>query len=218
MKNEQKFKKKILEIKSVNPKIYTPFDLDRLMVFALLYLEEKEIPLYFDYIAIVSFKLFPEKFSMVNFEIYPDTNRISKSLRRLADQKRKGLAMGNIRNGFSLTELGRQTAKQIKGFIEGKYDYRNKKEIVGQSRGRSLRGDIDEIKNSSLFKRWTNKDLKDITDYEVLSFLGAIPYTPKRLLLKHLEQLKKIAVNANEKKTLSFLDWMTVLAFRSKKS
>ena len=201
-------KKTISLLKPFNQKNYENFDLDRLVAYALFILEKKKTPLYFDYITVVLFKLFPKKFSMANFKQYPDTNRISKSLRRLADPKRKNWAKGSIENGFFITEVGREIAIQVGELL--KEPGKQKKQLLiatKRSRGRSPQDDVKDIEKSEIFQKWSQKNYK-MNDYEVLSFLNTVPYTPKELLLKYLEQLQKSAVTIKNKKALSFLNWL----------
>ncbi|MFH0712705.1 MAG: hypothetical protein V2A55_02540 [Candidatus Jorgensenbacteria bacterium] len=202
------YKKIIFSFRPLSVKSYENFDLDRLVVYSLIVLERKKIPLYFDHIVVGLFKMFPNKFSMANFKEYPDTNRINKSLRRLADPKRKNWATGNIENGFCLTETGKEVALQTEDLL--KHPTRLKLSAASsskRSRGRSPQDDVLEMEKSHLFQKWQNKDFS-VTDYEVLSFLKAVPYTPQHLLSKYLEQLKQSAAAAKNKKVLAFLDWL----------
>ena len=57
-------KKNILNLKPLNFKDYESFDLDRLVVYTLSFLENRNIPLYFDYITVALFKLFPNLLSL----------------------------------------------------------------------------------------------------------------------------------------------------------
>lgn len=186
---------------------YDSFDLDRLVVYTLYALEGKKIPLYFDFIAVGLFRLFPRKFSMANFIQYPDTNRISKALRRLTDQKRKHWATGNIENGFHLTDLGREMAKQVSGSLKNPLPRKDRKPIiVSKSRGKSPGDDIREIRVSEAFKKWFANE--EVNNYEFFAFLKAAPYTPKQLLAEHLKRLKVSATTTKDKEVLEFLSWL----------
>lgn len=186
---------------------YDSFDLDRLVVYTLYALEGKRIPLYFDFIAVGLFKLFPRKFSMANFAQYPDTNRISKALRRLTDQKRKRWATGNIENGFHLTDLGHEIAKQVLVFLENPKLKKGRKPIVvTKSRGRSPIEDVQEIRASEAFKKWFANE--EVNNHEFFAFLKAASYTPKQLVAEHLKQLKASTVSAKDKEVLKFLSWL----------
>lgn len=198
-------KKAIKALKAFTPKAYKDIDLDRLATYALCVLEEKKIPLYFDYASVALFRLFPKKFSMANFSEYPDNNRINKALRRLTDQTRKSWATGTVENGFSLTDLGREIGKQVSGLLTNPNQrVAAKVPPPTRSRGRSAIIDAEEIRNSEAFKKWSAKE--PITNYEFFAFLKAASYTPKHLLLEHMERLKGSATTANDKDVLSFLE------------
>ena len=198
-------KKNILSLKALTPKSYQNFDLDRLAIYALHTLEEKKIPLYFDYASVALFKLFPKKFSMANFVQYPDTNRISKALRRLADQKRKGWVTGAIENGFNLTALGREMALQTSKAIANPELHKAKPPVATKSRGKSASQEIVEIRESDTFQKWKMNAV--INNHEFFAFLKAAPYAPKELLVEHLNQLKTSSVAAGDKEVSDFLVW-----------
>lgn len=207
-KEDINIKKRLILFKSVNDKNYENLDLDRLVIYTFHFLEENKIPLYFDYISVALFKLFPQKFSMANFKQYPDTNRISKSLRRITDQKRKGWATGNIENGFYITELGRETAMRVKNLIFSSPWFKKEKLLVSRrSRGRSPEDDVNEIKRSGVFQKWQQKNYK-ITNYEIISFLRAMPHTPKNLLKQYLDGFNQSVVTIKDKEVRSFLKWL----------
>lgn len=200
-------KKTLSLLKPFKVKNYDFLDLDRLMIYVLFLLEQKKVPLYFDYIAVASFKLFPRKFSMASFKQYPDTNRISKALRRLIDPKRKNWAKGSIEHGFFLTEAGREMAIQASKLLRKPSRQRKRLSIIMRSRGRSPKDDIEDIEKSEIFQKWLQKNYQ-INDYEVLSFLNAMPYTPKELLSQYLEQLKQSAATIKNEKVSNFLTWL----------
>lgn len=205
--NDTNIKKVLLAVKHFSFGNYDGFDLDRLAVYILYTLEEKKIPLYFDFIAVGLFRSFPRKFSMANFTQYPDTNRISKALRRLTDQKRKHWATGNIENGFHLTDLGREMAKQVSGSLKNPLAKKDRKLIVvSKSRGKSPSDDIQEIRISEAFKKWFASE--EVNNHEFFAFLKAAPYTPKQLLTEHLKRLKVSATTTKDKKVLEFLSWL----------
>lgn len=200
-------KKTIVALKAFTPKTYKNIDLDSLAVYALCALEQKKIPLYFDYASVALFRLFPKKFSMANFSRYPDTNRINKALRRLTDPARKSWATGTVENGFSLTDLGREVGKQVFEILNNPERQGDVKiPIPKRSRGRSASVDTGEIRNSEAFKKWSAKE--HISNYEFFAFFKAASYTPKPLLSEHLNRLKNSAINAKDKEVSDFLQWL----------
>jgi len=204
-------KKIVLGLKPLSAKGYENLDLDRLVVYALYLLEEKEIPLYFDYICVGLFKLFPNKFSLANFKQYPDVFRINNAVRRvtgaLSDKDKKRWANGSPENGFSLTDFGREIAKQVAHLIENPELQKNRaKYLETKTRGRSSSDDIKDIKESDAFKKWQSE--QEINSHEFFAFLKATPYTPKQLLYTHFKQLKTSSINAQDKEVSIFLSWL----------
>lgn len=203
-------KKSILNLKPLNFKDYENLDLDRMVVYTLAFLENRKIPLYFDYITVALFKLFPKKFSMANFDQYPDAYRANNAIRRLAGGLRHAnkadWVTGSVEHGFYLTEAGEETAKQVEGTL--KSPFKQKVSVTKKrSRGKSPMDDVEEVKNSTVFKKWYQKNLS-ITEYDILSLLRAVPYTPKTLLLQYVEGLRESAKTVREKSIIDFLDWV----------
>ena len=209
MKNQDDIKKRILGFKRFNFKNYENIDIDRLTVFGMSYLEQKKIPLYFEHIAITLFKLFPKRFSLANFRQYPDVYRINSAVRRLAGSvKAKGArwANGSVENGFTLTETGKEMAKQVEDFLDNPSKQLVKKVGV-RSRGRSPADDVADVRRSIAFGKW-QKDKTSLNNYDIFSLLGAMPYAPKELLKNHLNYLKESAANLKDKEATSFLGWI----------
>lgn len=207
MLGEMNTKKILASLKQFPTANYDNFDLDRLVVYSLFVLEENKVPLYFDFISVALFQLFPGKFSMANFRQYPDTNRISKALRRLTDQKRNDWATGNIENGFYLTDLGREMAKQVSSSLKNPLLKKGRKPAAAiKSRGKSLQDDMQEIRTSDAFRKWFTNE--EVNNHEFFAFLKAAPYTPKQLLIEHIERLMVSATTTKDKEILKFLSWL----------
>jgi len=209
--NGMNTKKILTNLKKLPAANYDGFDLDRLVVFALSILEKNNVPLYFDFIAVGLFKLFPRKFSMANFRQYPDTYRINNSIRRLAgslrDSNKLDWVTGSVEHGFYLTDLGREIAKQVSNLLKNPLSKKDRKSlVVNKSRGKSSSDDIREIRVSEAFKKWfTNQE---VNNHEFFVFLKAAPYTPKRLLTEHLKRLKASAITTKDEEVLEFLSWL----------
>ena len=108
---------------------------------------------------------------------------------------------------FSLTDFGREIAKQVARLIENPELQKDRKKHTGaKTRGRSSGDDVKEIKESDAFKKWQGE--KNVNNYEFFAFLKAASYTPKQLLVEHLKQLKTSAITAKDKEVLKFLSWL----------
>jgi hypothetical protein len=90
--------------------VYANLSFGDLVVFALSYLEEKEIEVNTEEIVSICFRLFPQKFRMKQFPRWPDSALV---IRRLNDAREKKLIKGNPNDGFALTFKGKQVAKRV---------------------------------------------------------------------------------------------------------
>ena len=90
--------------------VYANLSLSDLVVFALSYLEEKEIDASTEEIVSICFRLFPQKFAMKNYPRWPDSALV---IRRLNDDREKKNIKGNPADGFALTFKGKQVAKRV---------------------------------------------------------------------------------------------------------
>ncbi len=104
---------KILKLEAVEAHKYEDIDLEHLIMYAVGQLEGIGVELSFENVVIASFKLFPEKFSLLGFPEYPDANRVVKRLWDFTSKKsKKPYLSGKIRQGFVITERGRAYIKE----------------------------------------------------------------------------------------------------------
>lgn len=199
-----KYKSFILKLKSSKHQIYKNIDLDRLAVFVMDFLESKGIPLYYEYIAIALFKMFPEKFSLITFKEYPDMNRIADVLQLNLNPTHRNWAVGNIKHQFRLTPLGKEIVSQVKMMMANPEKQKDLRKNINP-RMKSIEGDIEEILNSSLYKKW--KDGKEqINEFEILPFLGVMSFTKIDVIQKRILRLKDICKNAKNLEAKMFID------------
>lgn len=208
--NTSNVKNIVLRFKPFPPRSYENIDLDRLVIYALFSLAEKKVPLYFDLICVGLFKLFPYKFSLATFKQYPDAYRINNAIRRttgaLSGQDKEGWANGSPEHGFYLTDVGKEIAKQVKRLLENPSLQKiRQKTGATKSRGRSPFEDMQEIKVSEAFKKWFVNE--EVNNHEFFAFLKAAPYTPKQLLVEHLDRLRVSATTIKDEEVLKFLSW-----------
>jgi len=100
--------------------VYSQLSLSDLVVFALSYLEEKEVEATTEEIISICFRLFSHAFGLKNYPRWPDSALV---IRRLNDAREKKLVKGNPNEGFALTFKGKQVAKRVTkalGIVEKK--------------------------------------------------------------------------------------------------
>ena len=76
----------IKKIDRINPQNYSNVSSrEKLVVYAMYFLEKNDIPLLFNYICIASFKLFPERFHFGEFKQYPHRKIIMQKVVSVED-------------------------------------------------------------------------------------------------------------------------------------
>jgi len=205
------YKKFVKGLKPFRENQYKNIAQDQLAIFTMYFLEQKKIPLYFEYIGVALFKFFPKRFSLITFKEFPDLYRISNLLRLHLRPTERNWAVGNIKTNFSITTLGREVAKEIEKMLNN--PSLQKKVLVQKNeskRIKSIEGDIDEIINSKLFKKW-QENKEGIDEFEILSFLGVMSFTKKEIIKKRILKLKDICKNTKNTEALSFIYYIIEL-------
>ncbi|MFH1011246.1 MAG: hypothetical protein V1784_08430, partial [bacterium] len=114
---------KIEKLEPYDASRYDPIDLDRLVVYAAMTLENLGIELSLENIIVGAFKLFPQKFSLAGYPEIPDATRVEKCLWRCKGDKRQWIG-GKTRHGYLVTDKTRiiaaQTEAQLSTLILGK--------------------------------------------------------------------------------------------------
>ena len=196
-----KTKKKIIKLcKYYDFEKYKDIDLNSLVVYVIDFLEKNVIPLSFENICVATFLMFPKKFSLLDFDEYPDATRVNRVLLHLRP-KYENLAEGNVKSGFILTERGKLKVKTTKSLlnqdsegehIETRHKFENKR--------------IDEVKNSITYKKYTEGNFDEIQIDEVYGFLQATPYTSKKNIRQLLNQILSIARDKNDTDLEGFIN------------
>ena len=114
MKDKQDFWK---SLKPYNLELYQGEALSKLTTAGILKLSEVEMDTSYDNITVILYKLFPEKFSLINFPEYPDTLRVNRAL--TSHCITAGYVKGNLKTNFyTLTISGRKIAEDLLEKIE----------------------------------------------------------------------------------------------------
>lgn len=206
MEEQAQYKQFVLDFKKADPKIYKNIDLDRLAVYVINILEKNNIPLYYEYIGVALFKMFPEKFALLTFKEYPDMNRIADVLQLNLNPTHRNWAIGNIKNGFMLTAAGRQIVDQADDMLRNP-DAQKILKPAKLPRMKSIQFEISEILKSPIYNKWKNNK-NDINEFDILSFLGVMSFTSKLIIKKRVNDLKGMAINTSSKEVTEFINYI----------
>jgi hypothetical protein len=195
--------------KSFDPSSYENIDLNRLALYAIWFLEENSVPNTFENIAVASYLMFPEKFSLVGYEEYPDTARINRTLLQLRP-KYRNWATGNVQRGYTLTSMGKTVVKQTKELLRNP-GLQSRRSEPNKPRTRSLELEMERIIHSSVFQKFLEDERDEISRIEVWELLKAAPHTPPKVMREYIRRLQNDARESSHpesEKIVDFLNWI----------
>lgn len=204
--------KQILSVDSYDEFSYIDIDLNRLALVGVKHLEQINIPYTFERLSVLLLRLFPTKFSMVEFSMCPDLTRINRALLQLRP-KYRNWARGDIKNGFQLTETGNAELVRTLELLD-----RNPDDVTDSTRKRSaLPADnkrdrnlifMAEIERSQLFKSYKAQDNQTHSVWDFYDLLHASEETSKETLKNNIRKLESYAAGLNRKDILQFISWV----------
>ncbi len=198
MENEQK--KFFDTLEKYAPEQYQGESLAKLTIVGILKLHDAKIDASFENITVILHKLFPEKFSLINFPQYPDSNRVFRSM--TIHCLEAGYVEGTLKtNSYLLTGKGRIVAEEVLEQIEsGTKSDKKRSELRRNKYIRLVKG----VTNTSGFTKFISKDFKQIKKFDVCESLHCTMDADEDHLKKNLATLSYHANNT--KKISSFTD------------
>jgi len=198
-KRDEDIIRKVIEFKSE----YLPIDKDRLVLFAVDFLESRNIEPTFDKIVATTFKLFPRKFSLIGFSEYPDSNVIRECL-HLHCTKSKSWLSGNLRSGYRVTEKGKYFLDETKKILEGKIKVTT---TYGSIPKRKEVTFINILKKTDAYKKYIQDKKEEITQSEILEALR-VPSNSRELIKSHLKKYLEYANRIEDSSAMDFLEFI----------
>lgn len=101
---------KIKNLPKIELGIYSKIALNKLVVYAVQYLQEQGVTATVEEIVSVCFRLFPHSFSLKHYPRWPDSALV---IRRLNNGREKGNIKGTASDGFSMKYKGKLLAKRV---------------------------------------------------------------------------------------------------------
>jgi hypothetical protein len=195
--------------------LYEDVPLTSLTAYSLFWLHRWQLRRSIEAIAVLNWKLFPKKFAMVGFAEYPDAFRTNRSLLQ-GQPKYRNLLSGAASKGFSLNERGMDIARDLVQLLgvpstdDGQeLGTASKQEISTKSAGppRSIEPEreMEKIRASKLYEKWTSGVMADRDLIHVHALLGIFDHTPTKLRTKAIRDLERSAADLQDEEALKFL-------------
>lgn len=177
---------------------------DRLVLYATYLLEENKIEPTFEKIVATAFKLFPKRFSLLGFPMYPDARWIYYSLWHCVYPS-KGWLSGSTTSGYRVTPKGRRIVSETTGALSGKI-YAPKR--VARKQKRKEMYFLDLIEKSRAFQKYISGKRDDITETEIRVMLMTRNDTPPEIVALNFKKYLEYANVADRQKIVEFLEYI----------
>lgn len=195
------------EIKTFDPDRYESVDLDSLVVYATVKLEQLGVDLSLENIVVGAFKLFPRSFSLSGYPEFPDATRVEKCLWRCRGKEKQWIG-GKTPHGYLLTNKTREVAAQVSTQIEGQLSSTAIKKHKSTSRMRRKDSLLREIINSPAYAKYKSGEGESISRSDFCYLLQGTLDSSQETLRENLTSLKMITEELEQQDVLDFLNWL----------
>jgi len=197
-----------------NPDQYQDAALTSMTAYSMFWLHRWQLPRTIEAIAILNWRLFPEKFSMIGYSEYPDAFRTNRSLLQM-QPKYRNLLTGAASKGFSLNAKGMQIGEELTaelgppakgdGSLLGSFSP-TIRPSKGPARSIEPARELQRLRESKLFEKWRNGAMTDRDLIHVHALLGIFDHTPLPVRQRALKELERNAQKLHDEEAEHFLN------------
>jgi len=197
-------KEKIQKLEPFDYSSYEAIDLDRLVIYTTVNLQEIGVELSLENIIVGAFRLFPKKFSLFGYIEFPDATRVEKCLWRCKGKKRQWIG-GKTPHGYQVTEKAKIVATQTEGQLKNTdLDKRQKT----ASRTRRKESILKETTDSAAYTKYISNQGDSISESELCYLLQGTLDSSRQVLRENFASLKKFAEEFERDDIARFLSWL----------
>ncbi len=179
---------------------------EKLMIYVAKVLEDKKIPLTFNYLCISAFKIFPDAFCCdEEFKEFPSVDRLNRTMMHLKYVKNaKPYIAGSVKTGYEITNMGKSVALQVENIINNTKEDKSIKAPKVDKHKKGFSKDYITFIEGEGYKEYlkTNK----INIMYVWEFFKVIPYTQIKSTKENLNNIMEYAKENNDKKCMKYID------------
>lgn len=196
-----------MKAESFNVQSYEKLNLDELLTYCIFRLTSENKEATFERIVAKSFELFPGKFSLSGYPMWPDSARVNKSwLRCRTDFK---YIHGSVKNGFRLTEKGLEVVKKVQFHLDRPINERQLVDAASKKGRTREEAFLKEIMKSDVYQRYLKEgENASVTHFEFCDSLFCTLETPPKTLKENLAKLKEYSSRMNRNDVYDFLSFL----------
>ena len=207
-------RKHLMDLQPFHRKQYENLALTSLLAYCAYCLQEWKLPGSKENLTVAAFKMFPTKFSMVDWPEYPDKERVNRTLLQMRP-KYRNLATSVTDKGVYLNSNGLREATALAARLGGLSSAKHEGGEISPEDLRAERGGrprsihsedlIARLKKSRLYQLYASGKFTETEAIHLIGMLGAYDHTPSKEKRGLLKQLIDSAVDLNDKGTIEFL-------------
>lgn len=181
---------------------YLSMDKDRLVLYAVSFLESKQIEPTLDKITSATFRLFPKKFSLIGFPEYPDGRTIYYCVHNHCTLTRKWL-VGNVQSAYRITERGKYFLEETRKMLEGQLESTKKYKVSPKRKEVTF---VELLKKTAAYQSFL-QNKKNVIDKTSLLEAFRIPRSSKNAIEVYLSKYLEYANRINDSHTVEFINF-----------
>jgi hypothetical protein len=195
--------------------LYEEDSLAALTMYSLYWLQVWGLRRTIEAVAVLNWRLFPQKFAMVGYPQFPDAFRTNRSLMQGQPKYRNWLT-GSPSKGYSLNERGKAMVAEMIGRLGVPTTTSGKElgkvpEIVktaSDKRARSIEPEreLARVRSTRLFQKWKTHEMADRDLIHLHALLEVFDHTPKKVRDKRMSDLERAAGDVNDDEMLAFFE------------
>ncbi|MBQ9314279.1 MAG: hypothetical protein IJ220_04655 [Clostridia bacterium] len=200
------YKEVINELKPIDYSKYKDItSYEKLMIFTAKKIEEKGVPLTFNYLCVSAFKMFPDVFCCdEEFKEFPSIDRLNRTLMHLKYVKTgKSYLAGSTKSGYSITKYGYMIAEEVEKIIGYTEVNENIAKPIIDKHKKGV-GDYYEFISGNGYKKYL--ETGQVDDMYVWSFYKVTPYTQLKSTIKNLKDVLAYAKEKNDEMCIKYIE------------
>lgn len=201
------YKELINELKPINYSKYKNItSYEKLMIYVAKILEDKRIPLTFNYLCIAAFKVFPDAFCCdEEFKEFPSVDRLNRTMMHLKYVKNgKPYIAGSVKHGYTMTNIGKIVAKQVENIINNTEEDKNIKAPMVDTYKKGFAKDYMAFVSGDGYKKYIETNEIDVM--YVWEFYKITPYTQIKSTKENLKNVWEYAKEKKDKKCMEYIE------------
>ena len=179
---------------------------EKLMIYVAKVLEDKSVPLTFNYLCISAFKMFPDAFCCdEEFKEFPSVDRLNRTYMHLKYVKKgQSYITGTTKEGYKLTIYGRSIAEEVNAILLNTKVDKSISAPPVDTYKKGFSKDYIMFKKSEGYKDF--EETKRIDLMYIWEFFNVTPYSRLKMINSYLKDILQYAKDSNDEECMEYVN------------